>query len=255
MWPGELSCGGRRVAYFQIGDMTEKQVMGRILRRAAYRPVKAKTVMIPQSIMLPEGQRELAVVELADKTYEKPISWPIARLKAFQKAREKYKGDFRLLCHPVMTISVQGIKAELDQLDEEGYKSDVVVVDYAANLAPVNFKLASHEQTAYTWAMLRQISEMRNCLVVTANQTNKEGFTPWVLTRKHFADSKMILAHVTAFLGINKTDEEVENRIIRYNFIVRRESFFSETYYCLYMGSYLDVCNPCVVSCLPEVRR
>jgi hypothetical protein len=60
----------------------------------------------------------------------------------------------------------------------------------------------------------------------------------------------MILAHCTAFLGVNMTDEEKQRGILRYNFVVRREDAYSESF-CLYAGSYLAAADPLAVTTLP----
>jgi hypothetical protein len=125
------------------------------------------------------------------------------------------------------------------------------IIDYPENLAPASPKLTPLEQIADTWALLRQLTEVRSCLGIVASQTNKEGFRSYYLSRNNFRGNLMILAHCTAFLGVNATDEEKASEIVRLNFIVRRESQFRESY-CLHMASCLDVGNPCVLSALPQ---
>jgi hypothetical protein len=241
----------RRVAYFQVGDLSKNQIMRRFHARAAYRPLEPELMFLPTSIELPiGGGRQLAVVSREDRDFDKPLSWELGQ-KAFAQAASKSKGGLRLSYHPIRTISVAGVKSILDRWDQDGWRANVVIVDYAYNLLPVNNKDNPIDQTSYTWAMLRQLSEMRRACVVTANQTNKEGYKAWVLTRSHFADSKMILAHVTAMIGVNMTDEEKSKQIVRYNWIVRREGAFSESD-CLYCASCLSIASPIVVSTLPN---
>lgn len=236
---------GNKVAYFQIGDMTKNQILSRIQTRAARRPLKAKKTRIPRSVLLPEGKREMALVEYEDRVFEKDLSW-----KGIEKALSKIKGDFRISCHPVETVTVHDIRSVLEDLDRTGYVAKIVVIDYLDNLAATDTKLPTHEQVAYTWALLRQLSEVRKCLVVTASQSNTEGYSSWILTRKNFSRSKMSLAHVTSMIGINQTDEEKRLGIQRLNFIVRRSEGFSETK-CLYCIGYLDGADPMRLSVLP----
>lgn len=240
----------RRVAYFQVGDLSRNQIIRRFHRRAAYRPIDAKTSRYPTGIILPVGQRELAVVDYQERVYEKPILWPLAK-RAFKGIASKSRGGLRLSYHPIKTASVSDIRAALERWDQDNWSAQVIVVDYAGNLAPTDPRMSPVDQASNTWALLRQLSEERNCCVVTAHQSNKEGFSTWVLTRKHFSDSKMVMAHVTAFIGVNATEEEKSRGIIRYNFLVRREAEFSESY-CLYCASYLDAACPIVCSCLPQ---
>jgi hypothetical protein len=241
---------GRNVAYFQVGDLSRDQIICRFHQRAALRPLKAKTIRYPQGIVLPSGQREPAVLEFKDVHYENGLTWEEAE-EGFERVLKKYKGDLRLSCHPVLSVSIADIKGIISAWDREGWEASTIIIDYAGNLSPIDQKARTVDQVSNTWALMRQISQVRKCLVVTANQTNKEGFSSWVLTRKHFAESKMILAHVTAFIGINATDEEKMNGVIRYNWVVRREDMFAESY-CLHTGGCLSVSNPIVVSALPS---
>lgn len=241
---------GRQVAYFQVGDLSKNQILRRFLRRAANRPVEAGIARLPVSIAPPQDHRGLAVVEFGSKVYESDLNWRTAQ-RALDRIEKKSKGSIWLSYHPIKTVSAVDIKNILESWDKEGRVTDLCVIDYAWNLAPIDGKAGPVDQASYTWAMLRQISETRKCCVVTANQTKTEGFSSWILTRKHFADSKMILAAVTAFMGINMTEEEKQRGIIRWNWVVKREGDFSESR-CLYLGSCLAVANPCVVSCLPR---
>jgi hypothetical protein len=240
---------GNKVAYMQIGDMSQSQIMGRFLRRAAYRPLKAKTYRMPVSMVVPQEYRGLAVVDYENRVFAKDLSWKTAQ-KALEKVKARTQGDLRLSYHPIKTASVLDVRSILEQWDRDGWTAKVVCIDYADNLAPVDPKAVGHEQTAQTWALLRQLSEVRKCLVATAQQSNAEGFSTWVLTRKHFSGSKMILAHPTALIGVNSTSEESSQGVVRYNFVVRRGEGFSETK-CLYCASCLEVANPCVLSSLP----
>lgn len=240
----------RQVAYFQVGDMSQAQLTRRILRRAAYRPIDPRVVLYPQSIVVPEGGRSLAMVDYEDKVFDKKLDIEAAK-RAYKAITAKSGGRIWVSCHPIKTISAVDIQNILEEWDKTGRRCEVVIVDYAYNLTPVNPKDILREQVAYTWAILRQISQMRKCLVVTASQTIREGFSSWVLTRKHFADSRDILIHVTSFMGINMTDEEKSRGIMRLNFVVRREEAFSETY-CLYNASCLPAAAPMVVSALPQ---
>lgn len=240
----------RRVAYFQVGDLTKNQIIRRFQRRAAYRPLGAREIRTPNGIMLPSGAgKELAIVDFTEKKYEDELSWEVGQ-KAFARALKKSRGGIRLAYHPTKTVNAVDIQTTLARWDEEGWLAQVVILDYAGNLAPIDPRELKDEQIATTWATLRQISEVRNCLMITGNQTNKEGFRSWVLTRNNFRGSLMILAHVTAFLGINMTEEEKERNIVRYNWIERREEGFNESK-CLYCASCLEIANPIIVSCLP----
>lgn len=244
---------GHKVAYFQIGDLSKNQIMRRFSRRAVRKPLHPKTVRWPTSILLAQGE-SLASVEHENRVFETDMDWKEAEA-AFKKAQIKSKtGDIRLSCHPTMSVTINDIAAKVSQWDDEGYSPPIIIIDYMGNIAPVDPRQIPNLQTSHTWALARQLSEKRNCLVVTANQSNAEGFRSYILTRRHFADSKMVLAHVTAFLGINQTNEEQYRHIMRLNFVCRREDNLPETH-CLHSAQCLDFNMPLCISCLPEQRR
>jgi len=240
---------GKNVAYFQIGDLSQSQILRRICERACRRPLMPRTVQRPVRMMLPPDNMSLPTVEYEERTYKEELTDEEA-ITAMKRLCEKTGGRIHLSHHPLRTVSVADIRSILEGWDREGWKASCVIIDYAENLAPLSGKDSLIDQTAATWAMLRQLSEIRKCLVVTASQTNSDGFKSWVLTRRNFRNSLMILAHVTGFIGINCTDEEAARGIIRLNWVVRREDAFSETH-CLWCASCLDICSPIMLSCLP----
>ena len=239
---------GHKVAYFQIGDLSWGQILRRFQKRALYRPFAVGSWNLPVGIVAPTGMQEIAQIEQEEKIYEQEATWADAE-RALQRVRKKTKGDIQLFCHATKSVSVLDIKNTLAAQDQSAEPASVVVIDYAGNLAPVDRHHDPVEQVSHTWAIMRQISEVRKCLVVTAQQSNKEGFRTWVLTRNNFAESKMILAHVTAFLGINRTEEERRFDITRLNFVVARDRPFVESD-CLYCASAFAVANPIVVAAL-----
>jgi hypothetical protein len=241
---------GLNVGYIQVGDMSKNQIMRRFMLRAARRPLKEGLIHIPTSIVLPAGYKEPAVVQHRDRTYEKPISWDTAR-RAFVKVQESTGGSIRLSYHPTKSITAEGVAGVLESWDRAGCEAKVVVLDYTENLAAASVKDREDIQISNTWGTLRRITEERKCCLVTASQSNKDSYSSWVMTRKNFRGSLMILGHVTAFLGINQTPEEKRMGVIRLNYIVRREEEFAESR-CLHMASCLAIANPMVLTVLGE---
>ena len=238
----------RNVAYFQIGDLSTNQVMRRFHKRAAYRPIKACSFDYPLGIIAPAKADGMPVIDTENRVFDTSITWKEAA-KAFARVASKTKGGLWLSRHPTMSISITGIKGILEDWDQQGIVCPVVVIDYMENLAPSRGKKNPLDEIEETWALGRQLSEVRKCLVVTFSQSNKEGYKTWVLTRSNFSGNKLKLAHVTSFIGINCTDEERAMNAMRLNFVVRREEKYTETK-CLYCAQCLDVSSPIVVSAL-----
>lgn len=228
----------KRVAYFQIGDLTQDQIVWRFRSRAAQKPRYARRVEVP--VMLSVESDYATQVSTEPKIFETDLT-----VEEGQNALARFAGKreyLRLQWYAVGSVTIEDIKAQLNQWDQEGWKAQCVVIDYLENLAPVNKKHNSLESIDYTWTIAKQISEMAPRLVLTAHQTNKEGFKAWVLTRSNFRGNLKVLAHVTGFVGVNHTDEEKRMQAWRLNWMVRRQDMFSESK-CVVLASCLDYCQ------------
>uniref|UniRef100_A0A6M3IN11 Helicase n=1 Tax=viral metagenome TaxID=1070528 RepID=A0A6M3IN11_9ZZZZ len=158
-----------------------------------------------------------------------PLTWRYA-WRAGQKFLGRIRGrDFRLSVHPSDQLSVGGLKTILDNLETfEGFIPDVIVIDYADNLAPEDRKEEYRHQQNRTWKLLRSLSQERRCLVVTATQADAGSYDQTTLSKKNFSEDKRKYAHVTAMVGLNQTYDEKKARLMRLNMIVQREGEFYE---------------------------
>lgn len=236
---------GQKVAYFQVGDLSQDQIIRRFQCRAAYRPLEKRVVQYPISII--PSRHGVSSVEFDTRIYDDDLSVALGQ-KAFARfAKKQDEPLFRLSAHPTRSVSIADIDGILKMWDDEGWVAKVVVIDYSENLAPIDPKRDDLHQVEDTWAMMSSIREKRRCLILTALQTNKEGFNTWVMTRKNFSKNKMIFAHATAIVGLNRTDEEAAKQVMRLNFVCRREDKFLETQ-CCYLAEARDLCHVSVVS-------
>jgi hypothetical protein len=157
----------------------------------------------------------------------KPLTWREA-YKAGRRFLGRTKGrDFMLSVHPSDTLNVSGLEAVLDNWETfEGFTPDVVVIDYADNLAPEDRKEEYRHQQNRTWKMLRGLSQKRHCLVATATQANAASYDQATLAMKNFSEDKRKFAHVTGMFGLNQTTLEKRMGLMRINTIVMREGEF-----------------------------
>jgi replicative DNA helicase len=142
---------------------------------------------------------------------------------------------------------MRDIKNQADQWCQEGWVPDVVVIDYADILAPMHSTDEGREQINKTWKAMRALSQSGHALVATATQSSAKGYSANILTRKEFSDDKRKMAHVTAMIGINISEEEKENGLMRLNYIVLRDDEFVSTK-CIHVASAIDLMNPAVKS-------
>lgn len=240
----------RKVAFFAVGDMSRNQMLKRILVRACRRPLRAKKIKIPISIMRESGEKR-AFVDHDVKVYkealsEKEILHKIALIK--KKKLKTNEPLFRLSCHPNSSISAKGVNNILQQWEREGWTADVVVIDYADILAMPDGGSEQRDQINDTWKRLRAMSQERHCLVVTATQADAASYTTEVMDMTNFSEDKRKFAHVTGMFGLNQTPREKELGVYRLNWLALRESEF-DTSKVVHVAGCLDSASPAIKSC------
>lgn len=238
---------GRNVAYFEVGDMSQSQILRRVAARAAGRPVRGGKYEWPVRIESNGGRNEPSVeTEWRDAT--ESLTSEETNLHIRRLCKRVGPDRFKLACHPNSTLSVPGIESALDGYDRDGWRPDIVVIDYADILAPIDRRAEKRDQVNDTWKAMRAMSQRRHCLVVTATQTNADAYTARTLSRENFSEDKRKLAHVTGMVGINQTDAEKKKSLYRLNWVVLRELEFSESD-CVWCASALGAASPAVLSC------
>jgi hypothetical protein len=240
-----------RVAYFEAGDLSQNQLMRRLMCRISRHPMKAGTVDYPIRIVRPEGEFT-AVVETEERKFNTPLSWRRAWKSAREIMEKRVRSNeplWKLSCHPNSTLSVNGVRSILDGWSREnGWTPDVIVIDYADIMASDHARLEPRDQNNERWKQLRALSQSLHCLVVTATQTDADAYKRNVITKSNFSEDKRKLAHVTGMIGLNQTPEEDGIGVMRLNWVVRREGAFQETK-CVHVARCLALANPSVISC------
>lgn len=214
---------GRRVALFSCGDMSQSQMILRLAPRLCRRPLKGGSFYVP--------------TEIAYKDKEPTVKWDVKTsqaiakedaIKAFQDSGQSDPTRFRLLTYPAGTITAFDISAMAQRWADDGWVPDVFVIDYADILAgPKGYK-EPRDQINANWEEMRALSTRTRSLVVTASQSDTDGYNAWLLSKKNFSDCKKKIAHVTAMIGLNMTEQERRMGVCRYNYVALREAEFMQ---------------------------
>jgi len=243
---------GRRVAFFSCGDLSEVQMMRRLVTRAVGRPLKAtkptEKVRIPTFLEMRDGG--LPEVTWDCKAYPEDIDWRAAWATFQQITKTDLRGEqdkFRLSTHGTGTLSVIGLRSVLKRWAVAGWRPEVVVVDYADIMAPPPGTTDVREGIDRTWIELRSLSIGEHLLVLTASQTNAASYSVELIGKGNFSGSKTKNAHVTAMLGINQSPGEKERGVYRLNLPAGRDSEFGESSTVTVAGC-LSVANPIILS-------
>jgi len=242
----------KKVAFFETGDLSQNQIMRRLMIRVSGRPFYPCTVNYPTDITMTKGD-EIASVDTKRKTCTTRLSWRKANKacrSAMKKAHSK-KSFFRLSCHPNSTLFVKGIQNILEDWAREEWVPDIIIIDYADILNMQYHGLEGRDRVNEAWKQLRSLSQTYHCLVVTATQSDAASYGAKTIRMKHFSEDKRKLAHVTGMIGINCTKDEKEEGIMRLNWIALRESDFNVDRF-VHVAGCLAISNPAIKSCFEE---
>ena len=117
-------------------------------------------------------------------------------------------GCLKIHEYPSGTFSPNQLRALLDRYAAKGMMFDLVVVDYADIMAP-NFRYNDViENSKSVYIDLRAIAQETNVAMLTATQTNREGFKATVAKAEHVAEDFNKVRTVDLMISINITDEE-----------------------------------------------
>lgn len=229
-----------RVVFFDTGDSSQDDIMVRLACRITGCPE------YPLEGAWPVGWNG---DQIETESRQMPQVNPSEGFKKLVRA-SRYPGAFRLSCHPNGTLSVKGIDSILSDWERDGWRPDVVVIDYADILAPPSHINDGLEQIDENWKQMRSLSMARHCLVVTATQSNSAAYgnEKALLTRKNFSGRKTKLAHVNGMIGINVSDEERNQHMARLNWVVRRKMRNRERPNFVKVVGCYDVENPIIQS-------
>ena len=239
---------GKRVAFFEAGDMSQNQILRRFMCRSAGQPLKPPYEFPVPTAITRNDDEAVAEVETEMQSFKGPLNWQQAWSSCMQKTRRHKKPLLRLSVHPNSSVNVEGIANTLDIWERAGWVPDVVVVDYADILSiPTGYMPGDRDAINETWKQLRNLSQSRHILVVTATQADANSYDAHTIRRGNFSDDRRKNDHVTGMLGINATEEEQESGIFRLNWTKRREEAYIESR-CVHVAGCLHLGCPHIKS-------
>jgi len=242
----------KRVAFFEVGDLSQDQIMRRFMVRAASKPLLKQTIDYPARIERSKEDKT-ARVTFKQKVFGSDLNWQEA-FKACQKIiKTKVKTRkplLKLKCYPNSSLTMEDVFMQVADWERAGWVPDMLVIDYADILLP-SARGDEQEQVNDVWKKMRRLSQESHCLVVTATQADAASYDAYTMTKKNFSRDKRKYGHVTAMYGINQTHEEKELGVTRINCIVRREEDYKafNELQCVHVANCLPLANMAVRSC------
>jgi len=223
----------RRVALFEVGDLSEGQILRRIAVRITGLPLwksQCGVIRVPERVEF-VGLDETPSVSYRNHKCSEPVSMGScsAAIKKFLRrcGIPAHRPYLLVSVHPTGSLSVKNLESILDGWEvQHNFIPDVVVIDYADILAPEDPRLQARDQVNSIWAAMRRLSQERHCLVVAPTQADTESYDRQTQTMRNFSEDKRKLAHVTGMLGLNQIETEKQLNLMRLNWLVLRESAY-----------------------------
>jgi hypothetical protein len=238
----------KRVALFEVGDMSESQIQVRLGSRLSGLPsldwLVGQEVRVPTAFkMMDGGIKTRYSTETLERLVDKASAQAGVRRFLRRAGIPREEAYARFSVHANGSVCVGDIDSILTQWEcKDGFIPDVIVVDYADILAPEpgTLSLSRRDQINMNWMALRRLSQERRALVIVPTQADADSYGAECLNLNNFTEDKRKGSHVTGMIGLNQTDIEKQKGIMRLNWLLLRGQPFSSSKF-LYVGQCLEL--------------
>jgi len=198
---------GCNVAFFSL-EMDEEKMLTRFLQYFTGRPSKKKHLgcKIPY----------LVNKNIKYRVSNKPLLTPNYAAKKLTDLKQLVRGaTLKLVCWPSDSKTMNDVNFQLDVWKRyEDFIPDVVIIDYADLLAPVDKKLEYRIQLDGIWKSMKRMAQERHCLMVSASQTQVETQKKKI-HKGSASEAKSKTAHPDRIIASNQTAEDQEKMVMR----------------------------------------
>ena len=158
---------------------------------------------------------------------QKVLTWQEA-LEAGERFSSRLKGkDFKLLCYPSKATTPDGLDMLLERWrDYENWLPDVMFLDYMDELGSDDKFDQFRHQEAGKWSAMRGLATRWNLLLVSADQSDADGYTQETLSMKNFNEDRRRNDVLTGGLGINQTPAEKFRGVARWAYFKLRRGAY-----------------------------
>lgn len=185
-----------------------------------------------------KGKYRLELVDVNVKDRTKSVQ----TLQKKLRTNNNYMGHLKVIAYPAFGESVQGITNRVEELAENGFVADLLVIDYQDITMPIGGGSEVRNQLDLISKHLRGFSMKFHCATITASQTNRTGLSSSVVTGESIAEDFRKLAHCTAMVSMEQTPKMRKNHLMRLRNIAMRNGESSEPCVfpqCLKLGQFV----------------
>ncbi|MBE0438022.1 MAG: DNA helicase [Methylomicrobium sp.] len=161
-------------------------------------------VTLEMSAKIAAMRNDASISETEVKELEKHIMDVQDKVKLAQmKAAKYYMAEF-----PSGSLTPGSLHRLIDSYESQGTRFDLVVVDYLDIMAPDHRTDSAIENSKNIFVGVRAIAQEKGFAILSATQTNREGFKSVTAKAEHVSDdfNKIRIADLT--ISINVTDDE-----------------------------------------------
>ena len=160
-------------------------------------------------------------------------------LKKVEVFKKLYGDNLRYVCFPAFSANSVDINEALNELEyTENFIVDVLIVDYIDILAPEDNNLSERGNIDCTWKKFKNIAASRNCLVITAEQSNKASNDRISIKVTDVSEDKRKNAHVDLKISLNQLSYEQKEGVTRINTLLHRHGSNQNDKQCMVLQSF-----------------
>lgn len=125
-----------------------------------------------------------------------------------RKIVEEVPGRLIVKQYPTKSASTVTLKAHLEKLKRRGINPDMIIVDYADLLKPVNREREKRNELESIYEELRAIAMEMECPIWTASQTNRSGLNAEIITMESISEAFNKCFVADFIFSVSRTPED-----------------------------------------------
>lgn len=242
----------KKVLFFQIGDLSEAEVLMRFATRATKCPANKDDLLVKWPVKLERTQDGSYSYILESKEVKRKQITPQLAKDALKKIAmdtiRSTKQDYLMIeTYANDSMDIVKMRGIVAQYARAGWVPDFIVVDYADLLAAPIGMQEGRDAINKNWKGLKRLSQDYHCCVVTATQSDADSYGSSLMNLSNFSEDKRKYSHVNTMFSINRTDDEMEDQVARLAIMLSREKKVSTKKVVFCAGCYA-ISNPAVLT-------
>ena len=166
----------------------------------------------------------------------------VASLQKRLRTNNGYMGHLRVIAYPSYGQTAEGITNRIEELAENGFVTDVLIVDYQDITKPMGGGSEVRNQLDLITKHFRAFSSRFHCITISASQTNRMGLSASQVTGESIAEDFRKLANVTSMVSMEQTPKMKKQHLMRLRNLALRKGKASEPCIfpqCLDLGQFM----------------